>query len=158
MVRREAFIEVGGFFEPYFFGSSEVDLTTRLVAAGWDVRYVPTAAFDHLKVQFGRTHKGAERRMRVRNQIWYFALRFPVTVALRRIPAYLLFDFVECTWHGVTGDWFAGIRAAWTERSAIRGMRRPVPRHALRRAELNRGRLHARLLLLQVGRKARIIR
>jgi hypothetical protein len=72
--------------------------------------------------------------------------------------AYLLFDFVECAWHGVLRDWLAGIREAWTKRGDIRGMRAPLPREVLRRAELNRGRLHLRLLLLQVGLKARAVR
>lgn len=158
LARRSAYLEVGGFFEPYFFGTSEVDLATRLLAAGWDVRYQPAAAFDHMKVITGRTGGGLMRRMRVRNQIWYFALRFPATMAVRRIAAYLLFDFVECAWHGVLRDWARGIREAWTKRGEIRGMRAPLPRDVLRRAELNRGRLHLRLLLAQLGRKTRLVR
>ena len=158
LARRSAYLEVGGFFEPYFFGTSEVDLATRLLAAGWDVRYQPAAVFDHMKVIAGRTGGGLMRRMRVRNQIWYFALRFPTGLAARRIPAYLAFDFVECAWHGVLRDWLAGIREAWTKRDAIRGMRAPLPRDVLRRAELNRGRLHLRLLLLQFGLKTRLVR
>lgn len=158
LARRSAYLEVGGFFEPYFFGTSEVDLATRLLAAGWDVRYQPAAVFDHMKVISGRTGGGLMRRMRVRNQIWYFALRFPTRLAVRRIPAYLLFDFVECAWHGVLRDWVAGISEAWTKRGDIRGMRTPLPRDVLRRAELNRGRLHLRLLLLQLGLKTRLAR
>lgn len=155
LARRSAFLEVGGFFEPYFFGTSEVDLATRMVAAGWDVRYQPAAVFDHMKVATARTGGGLMRRMRVRNQIWYFALRFPAGLAARRIAAYLLFDFVECAWHGVLRDYLAGIREAWTKRGDVRGMRAPLPRDVLRRAELNRGRLHVRLLVLQLGLKLR---
>ncbi len=40
-MRREAFLEVGGYLEPLFMVEVEVELTTRLLAAGWDVRYVP---------------------------------------------------------------------------------------------------------------------
>lgn len=158
LVRRSAFFEVGGFFEPYWFGSSEVDLSTRLFAKGWDVRYFPTAVFDHMKEQSGRIHGGPTRRLRVRNQIWYFALRFPATMAIRRVPAYLLWDLIECAWAHALRDWVGGIRAAWTERAAVRGMREPLPREVLRRAELNRGRLHMRLLVLQAGRKSRLLR
>lgn len=158
VARRDAFLEVGGFFEPYFFGTSEIDLTTRLVAAGWDVRYQPKAEFDHMKAPAGRVGGGLTRRMRVRNQIWYFALRFPAGMAFRRIVAYLAFDFVECAWHGVLRDWARGIREAWTERAAVSGMRAPLPRDVLRRAELNRGRLHLRLLWLQLGLKSRAVR
>src|SRR5579884_377398 len=46
LFRREAFLDVGGFFEPFFFGSVEVELTTRLVAAGWTATYQPKAEFD----------------------------------------------------------------------------------------------------------------
>jgi len=37
-------------------------------------------------------------------------------------------------------------------------LRAPLPRDVLRRAELNRGRLHLRLLLLQLGLKTRLAR
>jgi len=158
IARRDAFLEVGGYFEPYYFGNAEVDLTTRLVAAGWDVRYQPAAEFDHMKASSGRVGGGLSRRLRVRNQIWYFALRFPPGLAVRRIVAYLLFDLVECAWHGVTRDWARGIGEAWTRRGDVRGMRAPLPRHVLRRAELNRGRLHLRLLWLQLGLKANAVR
>src|SRR5439155_17952374 len=70
MVRREAFLAVGGFFEPFFFGVSEVDLATRLLGAGWHVRYLPRAAFDHLKADEGRTPSESLYRLRVRNQSW----------------------------------------------------------------------------------------
>ena len=51
MVRRSAYLEVGGYFEPYFHLGRGIDLTTRLLAAGWDVRYLPQAQFDHMKAQ-----------------------------------------------------------------------------------------------------------
>ena len=44
MVRRDAFLQVGGFFEPYFHLVEGIDLTARLLAAGWDVRYFPAPA------------------------------------------------------------------------------------------------------------------
>lgn len=159
LARRDAFLDVGGFFEPYFFGSSEVDVTTRLLAAGWDVRYQPAAAFDHMKAEAGRTDGSLARRMRVRNQIWYFSMHFPWPMAVRRIPAYLAWDFVECAWHGaIRTGWLGGIAAAWRQRAAIRGARKPLPRNVLKRAELNRGRLHMRLLVLQLGLKSRALK
>ena len=54
MVRRSAYLEVGGYFEPYFHTVEGIDLTTRLLAAGWDVRYFPDARFDHMKAHGGR--------------------------------------------------------------------------------------------------------
>jgi GT2 family glycosyltransferase len=153
MMRREAFREVGGYFEPFFQSGAGLDIATVLLAHGWDVRYVPAARFVHLKATSGRDRKTMLRR-RVRNQLWYFYRHFPATVAARRIPAYLAFDLIESVKSGATGAWGRGIYDAWHDRSAVRGTRHPLPRGVIRRAELNRGRLHLRLL---ADRAARLV-
>ena len=145
MVRREAFLGVGGFFGPYFHTCAGLDVSTVLLAHGWDVRYLPAARFVHFKAETGRD-KTVMLRFRVRNQLWYFYRHFPVTLAARRMPAYLLFDLLESAKSGALGSWARGVRDAWREREAVRGTRRPLPRSVIRRAELNRGRLHLRLV------------
>lgn len=152
MVRRDAFLEAGGFFAPYFFTVSEVDVATRLIGLGWDVRYLPQAVFEHRKAPGGRAD-ARTMRLRVRNQLWYFWLRFPAAVTARRIPAYLLFDLIECTYRGVPGAWAEAIREAWRERDQVRRFRAPLPRDAVRRAELNRGRMHLQLLAHMARRR-----
>lgn len=152
MLRRSAYLEVGGFFEPYFYLSSEIDLATRLLAAGWDVRYVPQAPFDHMKAQSGRSNDRA-LYFRIRNHLWYLWLRFPASVALRRSAGYLLFDLIDATHQRHPGAWARAIRDAWTKRELVRGARRPVAREIRRRAELNRGRTHLRLLAGQLRRR-----
>ena len=153
MVRREPFLAAGGFYAPYFFATSEVDLTTRLVARGWDVRYQPAAVLDHMKVRTGRVSSSAALRYRVRNQVWYFRRHFPAPLAARRIAAYLLFDLVQATYEGALRHWWTGVREAWVLRATIEGDIAPLPRVVLRRAEMNRGRLHLRLLAIQASRK-----
>ncbi len=49
LVRREAFVAVGGFDEAYRNGYEDVDLGMKLWTAGWRVRYVPDAAIVHLE-------------------------------------------------------------------------------------------------------------
>ena len=151
MVRRDAFLEVGGFFAPYFFTVSEVDVATRLIGRGWDVRYFPAAEFEHRKAPGGRASERT-MRLRVRNQLWYFWMRFPASVAARRIPAYLAFDLIECVFRGVPRAWSSAITEAWRERGRVREFRDPLPRDRVRRAELKRGRLHLRLLAHMVRR------
>lgn len=153
MVRRDAFLQVDGFFAPYFFTVSEVDVATRLIGRGWDVRYLPHAVFEHRKAPGARAD-ARTLRLRVRNQLWYFWLRFPATVALRRIPAYLLFDLVECTYRGVPRAWAEAIAEAWRERGRVREFRDPLPREAVRRAELRRGQMHVQLLAHMARRQA----
>ena len=93
-------------------------------------------------------------RLRVRNQLWYFWMRFPASVAGRRgsIPAYLAFDLIECVFRGVPRAWSSAITEAWRERGRVREFRDPLPRDRVRRAELKRGRLHLRLLAHMVRR------
>src|SRR4051812_2854612 len=152
LLRRDAYLEVGGFFEPYFYLSSEIDLATRLLAAGWDVRYVPQAAFDHLKAAGGRSSDRA-LYFRIRNHLWYLWLRFPAHVAVPRSLGYLAFDLADATYQRHPGAWARAVRDAWRQRELVSGQRRPVSRSVRRRAELNRGRTHARLLLGQLRRR-----
>ena len=156
MLRRTAFEEVGGWFEPYFLALSELDLATRLLAGGWDVRYEPRAEFDHMKAEGGMRAAAPTLRRRIRNQIWYFSLRFPAWLAMLRIPAYLAFDLVETIHRGVAKRaWAGGIADAWRDRDAVRGRRAVLPRSVLRRAEMNRGRLHLALLWSQLSARLR---
>ena len=90
---------------------------------------------------------------RIRNHLWYIWLRFPTSVAVPRTIGYLAFDLVESTYRGVPGTWARAVRDAWRQRDQVKGERRPLPRSVLRRAELNRGRMHARLLLFQARRR-----
>jgi GT2 family glycosyltransferase len=47
-VRTEAFAQVGGFDEGYFFYAEESDLFARLRNAGWSIRFAPAARARHL--------------------------------------------------------------------------------------------------------------
>jgi GT2 family glycosyltransferase len=155
MIRRSAYLEAGGFFAPYFLANSEVDLTARMREHGWEVRYFPAAAFDHLKAEPERQTAELNLYYRIRNHLWYLWLRFPPGVAARRTAGYLAFDLVDSTYRGVPGVWWRAVRDAWRLRDEVRGHRRPLPRDVLRLAELNRGRMHARLLAGQLARRLR---
>jgi GT2 family glycosyltransferase len=158
MIRREAYLEAGGFFEPYFLASSEVDLGARLQATGWEMRYFPQAPFDHMKAESERQSAETNLYYRIRNHLWYIWLRFPTSMAVPRTIGYLGFDLVESTYRRETGAWARAVRDAWRQRDLVRHDRRPLPRAALRRAELNRGRMHVRLLAGQLASRLRFNR
>ena len=154
MMRKEALAGAGGWFEPFYLTLSELDVATRMIAAGWDVRYLPTASFDHMKAGGGMRGIAQTLRYRIRNQIWYFWLRFPLPVAALRIPLYLTFDLIESAYRGVVRTaWLPAIADAWRERRRVRGMRGPLPRAVRKRAEMNRGRMHVKLLCRQLMRR-----
>jgi GT2 family glycosyltransferase len=159
LVRRSAFLEVGGFYEPFFFGSTEVELSSRFLAAGWDVRYQPRAGFDHLKAPTGRATGGDVLKMRVRNHLWFLWLRYPPRTAVARMIGYGLFDLINGVFRGAPGAVVAGAVEAWRGRDTVRADRHPVDRALLARMELRRGRMHASLLARRVvqrigGRRA----
>lgn len=148
LARRAALAEVGGYYEPFFFTQEGFELTARLLRAGWDVRYLPTAPFHHMKPPKPPDAVANMLRLGVRNHIWYFWLRFPAPVALRRIPAYALYDLLQAVYRGAPGAWAAGVADAWQGRAVIKADREPLPRDLLRRVELRRGRDHLRLVLI----------
>jgi GT2 family glycosyltransferase len=153
VLRREAFLAAGGFFAPFFFTVSELDATMRLAGAGWETRYFPDAAFAHLKAPEARPSYDRTLRLRIRNQLWHYWLRYPPAMAAARIAGYLAFDLVECAYRGHPGTWAAAIGDAWRERATVAPDRRPLPRAVIRHVERNRGRMHAALLWAQLRQR-----
>jgi GT2 family glycosyltransferase len=47
MIRREAYINVGGLDEKFFFYNEDLDWCTRILKKGWRIYYVPEAAIIH---------------------------------------------------------------------------------------------------------------
>lgn len=150
MVRRRAYVEVGGFYEPFFFASTEVDLATRFLAAGWDVRYQPRAAFDHMKVPAGRASIDDVLRLRIRNHLWYLWLRFPLSVAVPRMVAYGAFDLLNAVYRGAARSWAGGVVDAWRLRDRVRADRAPIPRSLVARAEGRRLRMHLEVVTVRL--------
>jgi GT2 family glycosyltransferase len=152
MVLRDAFLDAGGFYAPFFFTVSELDATMRIAAAGGEVRYFPRATFSHLKAGARGSFTRALHH-RVRNQLWHFWLRYPPAMAATRIAGYLAYDLVECAYRGELRAWATGIRDAWRDRAEVAGDRRPLPAAVVRRTERNRGRMHVALLWAQLRRR-----
>lgn len=80
-VRRQAFLDVGGFHPRFHFGGEEELLATDLRMADWHVRYVPDVHVHH----DASTNRDPVWRARrgVRNTLWYLWLRRPLAAALR---------------------------------------------------------------------------
>lgn len=136
-VRREAYLDVGGFEERLHFGGEEELLATDLAAAGWEIRYLPEVMVRHTP-STSRDH-AARRRRGVRNTLWYLWLRRPVRSAARR-SGRVLRDAGVVTGAGGLGAALVG--AGWVVRN-----RRVVPAGVeanLRRLEPQQARSRAR--------------
>jgi len=75
MVRREAFLAVGGYDPRLFLGGEEALLATDLMSAGWRMAYVPEAVVCHYPS--GSRDVVVRRRLARRNALWFAWLRRP---------------------------------------------------------------------------------
>jgi N-acetylglucosaminyl-diphospho-decaprenol L-rhamnosyltransferase len=81
IVRVEAFERVGGFDPRLFIGGPEEHLAADLLAAGWELRYVPSIRARH--VPDHREPSPLARQMGLRNTLWFAWSRRPLWPALR---------------------------------------------------------------------------
>jgi GT2 family glycosyltransferase len=81
MVRRAAFLEVGGFEPRFFLGGEEALVAYDLIEAGWSMLYVAGATVRHMPSR----HRDAaqRRRLLVRNALWLAWMRRPYASAWR---------------------------------------------------------------------------
>src|SRR4051794_39150721 len=82
IVRRAAYLGVGGFDARYGIGGEERPLAIDLAAAGWDLRYVPELVAHHHPA--GGGVRPGRRAAMLRNEVWSAWLHRPAGAALRR--------------------------------------------------------------------------
>ncbi|MGI5166655.1 glycosyltransferase family 2 protein [Spirillospora sp. CA-253888] len=117
IVRRDAFLAVGGFSPVLHFGGEEELLALDLAAAGWGLAYVPELVVHHHPSPNGRD-PAARRRRETRNRLLTAWLRRPLP-ALGQIAVESL-----GTPHGRRG-----LADAVRTLPLLLGARRTVPRH-----------------------------
>ncbi|MHB9132493.1 MAG: glycosyltransferase family 2 protein [Armatimonadota bacterium] len=81
-VRRQTLLDLGGFDETFVTGGEEIDLSFRLINAGWRIHYVPSIALLHRKDQELCEQLGPPY-WAVRNRLYLAAkhLPFPYNIA-----------------------------------------------------------------------------
>jgi GT2 family glycosyltransferase len=81
-MRRQAFLDAGGYEPRLFIGGEEALLTLDLVAAGWHVIYAPELTVHHYP-SATRDHSLRRDSILVRNAFWVAWMRLPLMSALR---------------------------------------------------------------------------
>ena len=116
VVRRQAFLEVGGFDSVVFFPGEEERVSLDLAAAGWDLSYVDeVVAHHHPSSQ--RSPSAARQTLLLRNSVLTAVMRRPWKVVARRSLRSLR--------HGRAG--VAAVAAVAPRLPAALASRRPVP-------------------------------
>jgi len=119
IVRRSAFLEVGGFHPRLRIGAEEQLLATDLAARGWELVYRDdVVAFHHPSPV--RDH-GSRRAQQLRNQVWFAWLRRGRMTALRRTLGAACDAARDRSARAGLLEALAGVRWVLAER-------RPVPR------------------------------
>ncbi|WP_232383995.1 glycosyltransferase family 2 protein [Actinomadura violacea] len=88
IVRRDAYLDAGGFSEVLHFAGEEELLALDLAAAGWGLAYVPELVVHHHPSRSGR-NPAARRRREVRNRLLTAWLRRPLPAVARTAAAAL---------------------------------------------------------------------
>jgi N-acetylglucosaminyl-diphospho-decaprenol L-rhamnosyltransferase len=81
MVRRSAFLTVGGFEAKFFLGGEEAMVAADLAAAGWALAYIEDVTVHHHPSS--QREAGARQWLLYRNALWFAWLRRPLPSAAR---------------------------------------------------------------------------
>lgn len=81
LMRREAFLEIGGFEPRFFLGGEEALMAYDLAEAGWSMVYLSTAIVHHHPSP--TRDSAGRRRLLLRNALWTAWLRRPFRSACR---------------------------------------------------------------------------
>jgi len=105
MVRRDAFLELGGFDDRFFLYSDEIDLCWRVWLYGWKVEVVPRAVVYHYGG--GALEQGSPLRVyfHLRNSLAMFLKNLRPFPLASLLPARIGLDAALGTFFAVKGRW-----------------------------------------------------
>ena len=131
MVRRRALQEAGLFWEDLFIYNEEVDLSIRVLRAGYRVIYLPCARVYHIASGRGRQAPCSYWRLQVRNRIWICYRYYETVDCYLRILKYAFLYLLKGSSRGQLPACLSGIRSGL----AAAGIRRQFPDKLTREEE-----------------------
>ena len=106
--RRDAFLAIGGYWQPLFIGHEGWDLALRLLDAGHDLIYSPTVRVRHMVDQTARPSSRIYYTF-TRNAIWVALRSQPFRAATACIARDLVLMAFAATRAGEVGAWCRGV-------------------------------------------------
>jgi GT2 family glycosyltransferase len=95
MARTDALREAGLFWKELFIYNEEVDLSIRVIRAGYKILYCPDVAVYHFPSARGRNGPDAYWRCQIRNWIWIFYRYYPAAERRRKVAMYSLIYMIK---------------------------------------------------------------
>src|SRR5262249_12485244 len=129
--RQDVIQQTGAYISQFFVYHSEVDLSTRIWDAGYEIRYFPSIAVSHRESPVARK-SGLQTFYSTRNYFWYVWIYYPA----RMIPGESLhFLQMSCIQNLRKGKsmvaWLKGVLAAIFFWPKVSSLRHPVKRETL---------------------------
>lgn len=87
VLRRAAYEEAGGYFTELHYGHEELELSWRLIDAGWSIRYLAEVEVFHPRTDISRHADGW--RLTGRNRVWIARRTLPWPVAVVHVISWL---------------------------------------------------------------------
>ena len=114
-IRRRAYDEVGGYFADLFYGHEEIELSWRLIDAGWQIHYLADVEVFHPRSEIGRHEHGWQ--LTGRNRVWIARRTLPWPVAITHVTIWLVAGLLRvpdrsCRRSYLLG-WWQGWRTSW---------------------------------------------
>jgi GT2 family glycosyltransferase len=130
---RSTVLQQVGLYTPEFFVyHSEVDLSTRIWDAGFEIRYFPAVAVSHRHSPVSRNPK-AHTFYATRNYLWYVWIYYPFRIGLLETLHFLQRSFFQNVRAGKSlGSWARGFFAAVFGWRRVSHHRRPVKPETIR--------------------------
>jgi len=113
LVRRQAYLDSGGWAAEYFYAHEGVELAWRTWDAGWSVRYAGDVAVWHDAVQ--PTRHAEFYRLQARNRVWLARRNLPVILGVVYVLDWVVLTVARTRSPADLRQWFAGLRAGLRE-------------------------------------------
>jgi GT2 family glycosyltransferase len=95
IARTRALRASGPFWDELFIYNEEVDLSIRVLRAGYRVIYSPLVRVYHRVSHTGRLSAGSYWRLQIRNWIWIFYRHYPAPERASKICAYIVLYIIK---------------------------------------------------------------
>jgi len=109
IARAQTLRDAGPFWDELFIYNEEVDLSIRVLRAGYRIIYSPDVRVYHRVSNNGRTAPGVYWRLQSRNWIWIFYRHYPTFDRIKGILRCLLVYIIKGAIHFRLKDCIAGI-------------------------------------------------
>ena len=113
LVRRQTYLDSGGWAAEYFYAHEGVELAWRAWDAGWSVRYAGDVTVWHDAVQ--PTRHAEFYRLQARNRVWLARRNLTVIIGVLYVIDWVALTVARTRSRSDLRQWFAGLRAGLRE-------------------------------------------